>query len=65
MAWIYLAESAESQSHLNRGFEQSPIVNETATLSPYYWQEWMMGACTERGSAPSAREAFMRLMGVA
>lgn len=43
MAWIYLAESAESQKPWNPGCEQSPIVNRTDTLRPFCFHAWPEG----------------------
>ena len=39
MAWIYLAESVESQSPSTHGLGQSLTVSKTDTLSPYFFQE--------------------------
>lgn len=36
MAWIFLAESADSVSHSSHGSGPSPIVNETDTLKAFY-----------------------------
>lgn len=40
MAWIYLAESEESQRPWNPGCGQSPIVRMTGTLKPCCCPEW-------------------------
>jgi hypothetical protein len=47
MAWIYLAESAESPLPWNLGSHQSPTVKETATLKGCCCQEWPLMTSTE------------------
>lgn len=50
MAWIFLAESEESQSPSAHGCEQSLTVSKTDTLSPSYFQECLRENCTEHQS---------------
>ncbi len=47
MAWIYLAESAESDLHSNHGSEPSLIVKETDMLNPCCCREWPLMTSTE------------------
>lgn len=47
MAWIFLAESADSVSHSSHGCEQSPIVNETDTLRLCSCRELLLANSTE------------------
>lgn len=58
MAWIYLVESAESQSHSNHGCEPSLTVNKTDTLSQYYFQDNLKESCTERQSGMTCKRSL-------
>lgn len=58
MAWIYLAESAEYQSHSNHGCEQSLTVNKTDTLSQYYFQDKLKESCTELQSGMTCKRSL-------
>lgn len=50
MAWIYLAESAASQSHSNHGCEPSLTVNKIDTHNPFLFQEWQKESCAAHRS---------------
>jgi hypothetical protein len=43
MAWIYLAESADSPSPFSRWSNQSPTVKVIDTLNLFYYHEWQKG----------------------
>lgn len=46
MAWIYLAESAASVSHLANGSTPSHTVSKTDTLRLYCYHAWQKASCT-------------------
>jgi len=55
MAWIYLAESAESDRLWLHGFEQKRIVKKTDLLSPCFFQEWNEEKSTEPQSGMTSQ----------
>src|SRR3954464_11360983 len=60
MAWIYLAASAASHSHLVSGLEQSPIVIETDLLNLSCSKEYMKGVSTARLSGMTCKRSGER-----
>lgn len=55
MAWIYLAESAESAWPYLTGSGRSPIVRETHTLPVYFFREWQQEICLPRRSGTTCK----------
>ncbi len=55
MAWIYLAESVESQSPSTHGLGQSLTVSKTDTLSPYFFQECLKEGYIELQSGMTSK----------
>lgn len=55
MAWIYLAESAESQLPSTHGLGQSLTVSKTDTLSPYFFQECQKESYIEHQSGTTLK----------
>ena len=61
MAWIYLAESAESHSPSSRGSKRSPTASETRTRKVFSSPEWQMARWTEPLSGTTSQLSKARI----